>query len=75
MRKFIILDGDAYAVMKQYTDGYITYSRIIERYLTLEQALAMTEDAIPVNNAGSGNIAGLNIGIGKKKRIRRKCPT
>lgn len=77
--KHIVKIDDKYAIFKTYESGDIKYSRIIETVDDLRTAMKLIEDEVPVNNVGSGNIAGMDLGMVKKKikpgkLYRRKKP-
>jgi hypothetical protein len=77
MKHVVELD-EGFAVFKTYEQGPIKYARVVARTSTLKEAMKLAEDvgmggggAVPVNNVGQGNIAGLDIGLrrsGKKKK-------
>ena len=79
---FVIEQGETYAVVKTTTVNDHVVSRIIAQDLTLESAQQCMEDAMPMNAASAGQVAGIGIGPqgeppGRRRkllrRIKRMC--
>jgi len=79
MKHIVKLDED-YAIFKTYENGDIKFARVIARTTDLKEAMKLAEDVgmggggcspVPVNNVGQGNIAGLDIGLRKKKKSKK----
>lgn len=77
--KHVVKLEEGYAVFKTYEQGSIKYARIVARTSTLKKAMRLAEDvgmgggcAVPANNVGQGNIAGLDIGLRKSGKKKKK---
>lgn len=71
--KHIVKLDETYAIFKTYKMGDTEYARIVARTKDLKEAMKLVEDgeggcAVPVNNVGGGNIAGLDTGLVKRKK-------
>jgi hypothetical protein len=76
--KHIVKLSEDYAIFKTYEQGDSKFARVVARTRTLKEAMKLVEDvgmgggcAIPANNVGQGNIAGLDIGLRKKKKSKK----
>ena len=78
MSKHIVKLGEDYAIFKTYEHGETKFARVIARTKDLKEAMKLAEDVgmgggcpIPANNVGQGNIAGLDIGLRRKKKSKK----
>jgi len=79
MSKHIVKLNEDYAIFKTYEQGDVKFARVVARTNDLRDAMKLAEDvgmggcaALPVNNVGQGNIAGLDIGLRRKKKNKKK---
>lgn len=70
--KFIIKEQGKYIIMKQYLSDDVVYAKPIALCYNLNEAKKLIESEVPVNNVGSGNIQGLDLGYPIKKK-KKKC--